>query len=170
MTDRVLRRTKLIRVAALLFIAGVTMQACAKKHLYPGERRPDDQVAYIEAERILLAGTEFMIDGKEVGSLAQYYVPPGVSGTWFLGEPTIGASVLPGDRRISAHVTRYGWVTSGQSVCAALTFRAEAGQRYKLFVENGVLIVRNLRTGQAAAQTGFADCLPQAVIPAGRRS
>ena len=170
MTDRVLRRTKLLRVAALLLIAGITVQACAKKHLYPGERRPDNQVAYIEAERFLLAGTEFMIDGKEAGSLAQYYVPPGVSGSWFVGKPTIGASVLPGDRRISAHVTRFGWVTAAQKACAALTFRAEAAQRYKLVVENGVLIVRNLATGQATAQTGFADCLPQAEIPSGRRS
>lgn len=170
MADRSSRFSKLPATAAVLLAAALALQGCAKKHLYPGERRPDAQVAYIEAERFLLAGVEFMIDGKDVGSLAQYYVPPGVSGSWFLGKPTVGASVLPGEHRISAHVARYGAITAAQTACAALVFRTDAGQRYKLFIENGVLVARNVATRQAVAQTSFADCLPQAEIPPERRS
>lgn len=151
-----------IPVAAVLLIAGaIALQGCAKKHLYPGERRPDSQVSYIEAERFLLANFDVMIDGKETGSLANYYVPPAVADSWFLGRPTVGASVLPGEHRISAHVARYGVISAAQTACAALSVRTDAGQRYKLTIENGVLIARNVATGQTVAQSPFAGCLPK---------
>lgn len=150
------------RATAAILLAGVlALQGCAKKHLYPGERRPDAQVAYIEAERFLLADVDFMIDGKEAGTMSQYYIPPAVSGSWFLGKPTVGASVLPGEHRISAHVARYGAITAAQTACAALSFRTDAGQRYKLIIENGSLIARSVATGQAVAQTSFTGCLPK---------
>jgi len=169
MAIRNVRSLQHLATAATLLAAVLAVQGCAKKHQYPGERRPDSQVAYIEAERFLLAGVDFMIDGKDTGTLAQYYVPPAVSGSWFLGKPTIGASVLPGAHRISAHVARYGTITAAQTACAALSFRTDAGQRYKLFIDNGSLVARNVATGQAVAQTSFVDCLPQAEIPRGDR-
>lgn len=151
-----------VPVAAVLLIAGaIALQGCAKKHLYPGERRRDSQVAYIEAERFLLTGVDIMIDGKNAGSLTQYYVPPAVAGSWFLGAPTVGVSVLPGEHRISVRVARYGAISAAQTACAALSVRTDAGQRYKLIIENGVLTARNVATGQTAAQTSFADCLPK---------
>jgi hypothetical protein len=155
------RPSKGIVVATMLAAATLALEGCAKKHLYPGERRPDSQVAYIEAERYLLAGVDFMIDGKDVGSLAQYYVPPGVAGSWFLGKPTIGASVLPGEHRVSAHVARYGAITAAQIACAALSFRADAGQRYKLFIEEGNLVMRKVQSNDAVGRTSFAACLPK---------
>ena len=151
-----------VRTAALLGIAlSALLSGCAKKHLYPGDRRPDDQVAYIEAERFLLAEMDFAIDSKPVGSLAQYYVPPGLADSWFLGKPTVGASVLPGNHTVSVRATRFGLVTAGDSACAALSFQADAGQRYKLFIVSGALVLRLLATGQPVAQTAFAACLPQ---------
>jgi hypothetical protein len=164
------RKRAVAAALSILLVGGPVLQACAKKHLYPGERRPDSQIAYIEAERFIFANTEFSIDGREAGNLSQYYIPPGVSGSWFVGSPTIGASVLPGNRRISAHVARMGYISAAQEACAALTFRAEAGQRYKLFVESGKLVIRNVTTGQVGAQTPFADCMPQAEIPKNNRS
>lgn len=161
MAKRSARHRKRTATAAALLAAVLALQGCAKKHLYPGERRSDSQVAYIEAERFLLAGVDFMIDGKDAGSLAQYYVPPAVAGSWFLGKPTVGASVLPGEHRISARAARYGAIAAAQTACAALSLRTDAGQRYKLFIENGVLVARNVATGQAVAQTSFADCLPK---------
>lgn len=148
--------TTILSMAALsLLVSG-----CAKKHLYPGDRRPDDQVAYIEAERFLLAGVAFDIDGASVGSLAQYYMPPGLPDEWLPGAPTVGASVLPGDHRLAARVARYGWVSAGQTACATMTFRAEADQRYRLAIDNGNLVMRNLRTGAEVARTSFAACKP----------
>ena len=159
-----IRRTSLRQMPAmaLVLLAGaIVLQGCAKKHLYPGERRPDDQVAYIEAERYVLANVDFMIDGKD----AQYYVPPAEAGSWFLGAPTVGASVLPGEHRISVHVARLGAISASQTACAALSFRTDAGQRYRLTIENGVLIAHNVATSAAVARTSFVDCLPKADIP-----
>ena len=146
----------LASVALALILSG-----CAKKHLYPGDRRPDDQVAYVEAERFLMAGVEFGIDGVAVGSLAQYYMPQGLPDEWLPGRPTVGASVLPGSHRLSAHVASYGWVTTARTACVAMTFQAESGQRYKLFIEQGELVMVNMRTGAKAAATGFENCLPR---------
>lgn len=151
------------RIPATLPILAVTALAlllagCAKKHLYPGDRRPDDQVAYIEAERFVLAGVEFGIDGASVGSLAQYYLPPGLPDEWLPGAPTVGASVLPGEHRLAAHVARYGWVSASRTACATMPFRAEAGQRYRLSIDNGDLVMRNKRTGAEIARTSFAAC------------
>jgi hypothetical protein len=152
------------RAAALPVIAAGTLAllltGCAKKHLYAGDRRPDDQVAYVEAERFLFAGVEFGIDGVPVGSLAQYYVPPGLPDQWHPGAPTKGASVLPGSHRLAANVARFGWVTAADTACAAMTFQATAGERYRLTVENGNLVMRSLRTGAEVARTAFAGCLP----------
>ncbi|MGD8810046.1 MAG: hypothetical protein PVG24_10600 [Gammaproteobacteria bacterium] len=153
------RRIAAVPVLAVA-MAALLLSGCAKKHLYPGDRRPDDQVAYIEAERFLLAGIEFGIDGTPVGSLAQYYLPQGLPDEWLPGGPTIGASVLPGDHRLAAHVARYGWVTTATTACAAMTFRAEAGQRYRLTIDNGNLVMRNTRTGTEIARTSFAACAP----------
>jgi len=152
------RRSAAVILAILL---ASTLQACAKRNLYPGDRRPDDQVAYVEAERFLMAGTTFEIDGVDVGSLAQYYVPPGLPDSWFPGKPTIGASVLPGAHKLSVHVARYGWVSAARTACAVMTFQAAAGQRYKLFIDKGTLVMRSLPAGTAVAQTNFSDCLPQ---------
>ena len=146
--------------AVLLVAAGFSLSACAKRHLYDGDRRPDDQVAYIEAERFLLARVEFDIDGHAVGSLAQYYVPPGVDGSWLLGKPTVGASVLPGEHRLTVFIASFGWATAARTACAAMAFRTDAGKRYKLFVDNGTLVMQDLATGAGAAETSFAACLP----------
>lgn len=137
---------------------GLLLAGCAKKHLYPGDRRSDDQVAYIEAERFLLAGVEFSINGKAVGSLAQYYFPPGLPEEWLPGRPTKGASVLPGNHDLVATIASYGWVTTARTDCAAMSFQADQGQRYKLSVENGALIMRNMRTGAEVATTRFDKC------------
>jgi hypothetical protein len=103
------RRTALPLIAAGAL--ALLLSGCAKKHLYAGDRLPDDQVAYVEAERFLMAGVEFGIDGVSVGSLAQYYFPPGLPDQWHSGAPTKGASVLPGSHRLAVNVARYGWVT-----------------------------------------------------------
>lgn len=143
------------------------LSGCAKKHLYPGDRRPDDQVAYVEAERFLMAGVEFGIDGAAVGSLAQYYFPQGLPDEWLPGAATVGASVLPGTHRLAAHVGRYGWVTTAQTACATMTFDAAAGARYKLFIDNGNLVMRDVRNGAEIARTTFAACQESAAAPAG---
>ena len=50
-------------------IAGLTLAVlsalggCAKRQIYAGDRRPDDQVAYIQAERFLFADVKIEIDG-----------------------------------------------------------------------------------------------------------
>ena len=134
------------------------LSGCAKKHLYPGDRRSDDQVAYIEAERFLLAGVEFSIDGVAVGSLAQYYFPPGLPDEWLPGRPTKGASVLPGNHKLVADVASYGWVTTAREDCAAMNFQAEPGQRYKLYVKQGALVMLNVQTGAQVAVTRFDKC------------
>lgn len=139
------------------------LSGCAKKHLYPGERRTDDQVAYVEAERFLLAGVEFSIDGIAVGSLAQYYLPPGRSDDWLPGRPTKGASVLPGNHKLVAHIASYGWVTTAREDCATMNFQAERNQRYKLFVNKGVLVMRNVQTGAEVAATRFDSCQRRSV-------
>jgi len=146
----------LASVALALILSG-----CAKKHLYPGDRRPDDQVAYVEAKRFLMTGVEFDIDSVAVGSLAQYYMPPGLPDEWLPGRPTVGASVLPGSHRLSAHVASYGFFTTAGTACAAMTFQAESGQRYKLFIEQGELVMLNMRTGAKVAATRFENCLPR---------
>jgi len=161
------------RAAALPLIAAGALalgaSGCAKKHLYGGDRRPDDQVAYIEAERFLLAGVEFGINGVPVGSLAPYYLPPGLPDEWLPGRPTIGASVLPGSHRLAAHVARYGWVTAAKTACAAMTFQAAAGERYRITIDNGSLVMQSLRSGGEVARTSFAACLPtKATAAAGR--
>jgi len=154
----------LIAAGALLLLTG-----CAKKHLYGGDRLPDDRVAYVEAERFLLAGVEFGIDGVPVGSLAQYYFPPGLPDEWHPGAPTKGVSMLPGDHRLAAHVARFGWVTTAQAACAAMTFQAAAGERYRLTVENGNLVMRSVRTGGEIARTAFTQCLPAKAAAAAQR-
>jgi len=145
------------RIFAVIALGSI-LTGCAKTHLYPGDRRPDDQVAYVEAERFLMAGVEIDIDGTAVGSLAQYYLPPGLPHEWLPGRPTVGASVLPGGHTLSANIASYGWVTAARTACAVMTFQAEAGQRYKLVVDNGMLTMLNFRTGDAVAQTTFANC------------
>jgi hypothetical protein len=160
---------RLFVVTLLAGALAASLSSCAKKHLYPGDRRPDDQVSHIEAERFLLAGMEFTIDGTAVGSLAQYFVPPGVGDTWKLGKPTVGASVLPGNHTLSAHAARYGWVTAARTACAAMTFQAVAGERYSLSIDNGSLIMRSLLTGEETARTSFAACLPEQGTAAARR-
>ncbi len=153
-----------IRHAALPVIAAgalaLLLSGCAKKHLYAGDRRPDDQVAYVEAERFLLAGVEFGIDGVSVGSLAQYYFPPGLPDDWHPGAATKGASVLPGSHRLAVNVARYGWVTAANTACATMTFQAAAGERYRLTIDDGNLVMRSLKTGSEVARTSFAACLP----------
>ena len=164
---------KVRRTAALAVIAAgalvLLLSGCAKKHLYAGDRLPDDQVAYVEAERYLMAGVEFGIDGVSVGSLAQYYFPQGLPDQWHPGAATKGVSMLPGSHRLAARVARYGWVTTAQTACAAMTFQAAAGERYRLTIENGTLVMRSLRTGNAIAQTTFAACLPEKGTAAARR-
>ena len=153
------------RVAVLPVIVAsalaLLLSGCAKRHLYAGDRRPDDQVAYIEAERFLFAGVEFGIDGVSVGSLAQYYLPPGLPEDWLPGGPTVGASLLPGSHRLAANIARYGWVAASRTACAAMTFQVAAGERYRLTVENGNLVMRDLRTGGEIARTTFAACQPE---------
>ena len=139
--------------AVALFLSG-----CANKHLYPGDRRPDDQVAYIEAERLLMAGVTYRIDGVAVGSLTQYYLPQGLPDDWLPGAPTVGASVLPGRHGLAAHVARYGWVTTARTDCASMTFDAAAGARYRLFTDSGDLIMRDVRSGAEVARTSFSTC------------
>jgi len=159
------------RTALPLIAAGalaLLLSGCAKKHLYAGDRLPDDQIAYIEAERFLMAGVEFGIDGVPVGSLAQYYFPPGLPDDWHPGAATKGASVLPGSHRLAANVARYGWVTTAQRACAAMTFQAAAGERYRLTIESGALVMRSLRTGSEIARTSFAACLPEKGAAAAR--
>lgn len=141
----------------------VVLSGCAKKHLYPGDRRPDDQVAYVEAERFLLAGVEFSIDGKAVGSLAQNYFPPGLPDEWLPGRPTKGASVLPGNHELVVSVASYGWFTTAREDCAAMNFQAEPGQRYKLFIKQGALVMRNVQSGTEIAVTRFDDCRRRSV-------
>lgn len=150
-------RTTTTRVLCAIALCAI-LSGCAKKHLYPGDRRPDDQVAYIEAERFLLAGLEFSIDGVAVGSLAQYYFPPGLPGEWLPGRSTKGASVLPGDHKLGVKVASYGWVTTAREDCAAMSFRTEPGQRYKLYVEQGALVMLNVQTGEQVAATRFEKC------------
>lgn len=145
------------------FVLCAVLSGCAKKHLYPGDRRSDDQVAYVEAERFLLAGVEFRIDGKAVGSLAQYYFPPGLPDEWLPGRPTKGASVLPGDHKLVVSVASYGWVTTAREDCAAMNFRAETGQRYKLFIKQGALVMRNMQSGADVAVTRFDHCQRRSV-------
>jgi hypothetical protein len=161
-----------VRRIALPLIAAsalaLLLSGCAKKHLYAGDRLPDDQVAYVEAERFLMAGVEFGIDGVSVGSLAQYYFPPGLPGDWHPGAATKGASVLPGNHRLAVNVARYGWVTTAQTACAAMTFQAAAGERYRLTIESGALVMRSLRTGGEIARTSFAACLPEKGTAAAR--
>lgn len=152
-TVRISPKHVLCAVALAIFLTG-----CAKKHLYPGDRRSDDQVAYIEAERFLLAGVEFNINGRAVGSLAQYYFPPGLPDEWLPGRATKGASVLPGNHRLVATIASYGWVTTARTDCAAMAFQAGPGQRYKLFVEKGALVMRNMQTGAEVAATRFEKC------------
>ncbi len=150
-------RKSTVRVLCAVALC-VLVTGCAKKHLYPGDRRSDDQVAYVEAERFLLAGVEFRINGKAVGSLAQYYFPPGLPDEWLPGRPTKGASVLPGNHRLVATIASYGWVTTARTDCAAMAFQADPGQRYKLFVRKGALIMRNMQTGAEIAATRFDKC------------
>lgn len=139
------------------------LSGCAKKHVYPGDRRSDDQVAYIEAERFLLAGVEFSIDGVAVGSLAQYYFPPGLPDEWLPGRPTKGASVLPGNHKLVAHIASYGWVTTAREGCASMNFQADPAQRYKLSVKQGALVMRNVQSGAEVAATRFDDCQRRSV-------
>lgn len=151
-------RKSAARVFCAIAVCAV-ISGCAKKHLYPGDRRPDDQVAYIEAERFLLAGIEFRIDGVPVGSLAQTYFPPGLPHEWLPGRPAKGASVLPGNHKLAAHVASFGWVTTAREDCAAMDFQVDPGQRYKLFITQGALVMRNMRTGADVAVTRFDGCL-----------
>lgn len=148
------------RVLCAIALCAV-LSGCAKKHLYPGDRRSDDQVAYVEAERFLLAGVEFSIDGVAVGSLAQYYLPPGLPGEWLPGRSTKGASVLPGNHKLVAHIASYGWVTTARKDCATMAFQVEPGQRYKLFVKRGALVMRNVESGAEVAATRFENCQRQ---------
>ncbi len=152
-------RKSAVRVVCAIAVCAV-ISGCAKKHLYPGDRRPDDQVAYVEAERFLLANIDFSIDGVAVGSLAQYYFPPGLPHEWLPGRPTKGASILPGNHKLVAYVASYGWVTTAREDCAAMNFQAEPGQRYKLFIKQGALVMRNVQTGADVALTRFDKCLP----------
>ena len=41
-----------------------------------------------------------------------------------------------------------------------MTFQAAAGARYRLTVDTGTLVMRNLRTGEEIARTTFAACEP----------
>jgi len=151
-------RKSAIRVFCAIALCAL-ITGCAKKHLYPGDRRSDDQVAYVEAERFLLANIDFSIDGAAVGSLAQHYFPPGLPHEWLPGRPTKGASVLPGNHKLVARVASFGWVTTARKDCAATDFRAEPGERYKLFIKQGALVVRNVRTGTNVSVTRFEKCL-----------
>ena len=151
-----------LAAAALTLMLLPALGACAKRHLYAGDRRPDGEVAYIEAERYLLANVEVEIDGRQAGSLAQYYVPPGVAGGWPPGNPTTAVSVLPGRHSLAIRVASYGWVRSGQVACAAMSFTTQAGETYRLAIDQGALVMRNLRTGDVVAERTFAECPRQA--------
>jgi hypothetical protein len=147
-----------LRAAALVLILLPVFSACAKRHFYPGDRRPDSEVAHIEADLYLMANVVIEIDGKEAGSLAQYFIAPGVAGGWPPGRPTKSVSVLAGDHKLSIRVASYGWISAARTACAAMKFQVQAAQRYGLSIEKGALFMRNLRTGNITARTIFADC------------
>lgn len=153
------------RTAILCLLVAAGLAACAKRDLYPGERRPDSQVALIEAERFLMARVEYTIDGTNVGAMAQYYLPPGVGDSWFLGSPRKGAAVLPGRHTVEARVWRFGFVTAAETACASLTFDAVAAAHYKLFIQNGILDMRDSASGDQIARASFAPC-PQSATAA----
>ncbi|MEM9683954.1 MAG: hypothetical protein AAF942_11870 [Pseudomonadota bacterium] len=147
-----------LRAVTLCLIAALALSACAKRDLYPGERRPDNKVALIEAERFLMARVEYTIDGTNVGSMANYYLPPGVGDSWFLGGPRKGAGVLPGQHTIDAKVWRFGFVTASETACASLTFDAVADAHYKLFIQDGILDMRESASGDQVAKATFQAC------------
>jgi hypothetical protein len=48
-----------------------------------------------------------------------------------------------------------------------MTFEAAAGERYRLTIESGALVMRGLRTGSEIARTSFAACPPEKGAAAG---
>ena len=146
-----------------LAIAGLTLAVlsalggCAKRQIYAGDRRPDDQVAYIQAERFLFAEVKIEIDGTPVGSLAQHHLPPGVGGG-FLGMPRMGASVLPGAHRLDVRVAKYGLIGTADTACGSMPFTSEAGQTYRLSIDRGALFLMNAAGGAIVARTPLGDC------------
>lgn len=143
--------------AALALAALAALAGCAKRQIYDGDRLPDDKVAYIRAERFLLADVAVEIDGTPVGSLAQYHLPPGVGGG-FIGAPRIGASVLPGSHRLAVRVANYGWICAADSACGSLSFTAEANRTYRLAIEGGTLLLVQTPEGNLAARAELQEC------------
>jgi hypothetical protein len=146
-----------LAIAGLALAVVPALGGCAKRQIYAGDRKPDDQVAYLVAERYLLAGVEFEVDGRPVGSLAQYHLPPGVGGG-FLGSPRIGASVLPGMHRLTVRVANYGWASAADTACGSMTFPSEAGQTYRLTIDRNVLFMMQAEGGAILAQAPLGAC------------
>jgi hypothetical protein len=150
-------RPRSLAIAGLALAVVAALGGCAKRQIYDGDRRPDDQVAYIRAERFLLANVEIEIDGRPIGSLAQYHIPPGVGGG-FIGTPRIGASVLPGSHRLALRVAKYGLVSAANTACGVLSFTSEAGRTYRLTIDRGVLYLLHAADGAVVAQTPLGGC------------
>ena len=149
---------QVLRTAVAVSLLAATVAAgCAKRHAYPGDRLPDDQVAYIRSDRQAFANVEVTIDGKAVGPLDQYYIPPAV-GDGFLGRPTTGVSVLPGVHDMNVRVAVLGWTRAAWTKCARLSFTSQAGASYKmLFVERDV-VLKDMKTGDILTRSPLATC------------
>ena len=148
---------RLLAIAGLAFALVTALGGCAKRQIYDGDRRPDDQVAYIRAERFLFADVEIEIDGRPVGSLARYHLPPGVGGG-FIGAPRIGASVLPGAHRLALRVAKYGLASAANTACGGLSFTSEAGRTYRLTIDRGVLYLLQAAGGGVVAEAPLGGC------------
>ncbi len=152
--------------AGICCILALVLSACANNHLYDGAPLPDTRVALVEAERLLGARIEFAIDGKAVGSLAQYTLPPGPDGSWISGKPVLGVSVLPGGHSLTARLARYGWITAAQTGCASVMFKTEIDRRYRLSVVGDTLVMKDSNSGAEIAREPFSECPRQAAIVA----
>jgi hypothetical protein len=148
---------RIIAIAALALAVVPALGGCAKRQIYAGDRKPDDQVAYIRAERFLFADVAFEIDGTPVDSLAQYHLPPGVGGG-FLGAPVIGASVLPGAHRLTTRAAKYGWTSAADLACGSMSFSSEAGRTYRLTIDRRTLFLMDDSAGGIIAQAPLGDC------------
>jgi hypothetical protein len=142
----------------LVMTAAVVLAGCADRNIYPGEPLPRERVAFVEAARALDASIDIAIDGAKTGSLAQYYLQPGMDGSWLPGKPTKGAAVLPGRHSLTARIARYGWFRAGDTHCASLMFDAEAGRHYRLQWDDDAVALHDLANESVVANAELGSC------------